>query len=100
MKIENISRGLIILLAALGFILAFTYMSLNIKTVDYGYELQELATRKERLKEEIDKLKSRKAQLLNLERVEKRVIEELGYQYPTPEQIIKVPGGDRDRSRH
>ena len=78
------------LLMVIVFIVLFTYLSLNLKTIDFGYELQELIVLRDRLQEEIDKLKSDKARLLNLERVEKEVTEKLGYRYPQPEQFIKV----------
>jgi cell division protein FtsL len=72
------------------FILLFTYLSLNLKNIDFGYEMQKLISYERQLQEEIDKLKCEKARLLNLERVEKKVIEELGYQYPDPDQFIRV----------
>ena len=81
---------MLVLLTVIVFIVLFTYLSLNLKTIDFGYELQELIELKDQLQEEIDKLKSDKARLLNLERVEKEVTEKLGYQYPQPEQFIKV----------
>ena len=89
-KKEKVPTGLIVLMTLIGFILLFTYLSLNLKNVDYGYEMQELLENELQLKEEIDRLKSVKARLLNLERVERIVTEELGYQYPEPEQFIKV----------
>jgi cell division protein FtsL len=52
--------------------------------------MQELLEHELQLNEEIDRLKSEKAKLLNLERVERIVTEELGYRYPEPEQFIKV----------
>ncbi|MCP5046852.1 MAG: hypothetical protein GY940_06750 [bacterium] len=82
--------GVLVLVTVVGFILIFTYMSLNLKNIDFGYEMQELASKEKALKEEIDKLKSEKARLLNLKRVEKLVMEKLGYQYPQPDQFIKV----------
>jgi cell division protein FtsL len=82
--------GMLVLMTVIVFLLLFTYLSLNLKTIDYGYELQELTELRDQLQEEIDKLKSDKARLLNLERVEKIVTEELGYQYPEPGQFIKV----------
>jgi cell division protein FtsL len=83
-------NGVLVLVTFMGFVLVFTYMSLNLKNIDFGYEMQELLAKERTLKEEIDKLKSKKAQLLNLKRVEQLVIEKLGYQYPEPEQFIKV----------
>jgi len=72
------------------FLLLFSYLSLNLKSVDFGYEMQELRQYEKLLKDEINKLKARKASLLSLERVEDIVIHRLGYQYPEPEQLIKV----------
>lgn len=89
-KKSKLPGGMLVLMTVIVFILLFTYLSLNLKTIDFGYELQELKEVKEQLQEEIDKLKSDKARLLNLERVEKVVTEKLGYQYPEPEQFIKV----------
>ncbi len=89
-KKTRLPGGMLVLLMVIVFIVLFTYLSLNLKTIDFGYELQELIEQKDQLQEEIDKLKSDKARLLNLERVEKEVTEKLGYQYPQPEQFIKV----------
>jgi cell division protein FtsL len=83
-------NGVLVLVTFMAFILVFTYMSLNLKNIDFGYEMQELLSKERLLTEEIDKLKSQKAQLLNLKRVEQLVIEKLGYQYPEPDQFIKV----------
>ncbi|MCK5056527.1 MAG: hypothetical protein KAT34_07725 [Candidatus Aminicenantes bacterium] len=90
MKKKKTSTGVFILVAFIFFILVFTYLSLNLKNIDFGYEMQDLLGKEKLLKEEIDKLKAKKAGLLNLERVEKKVIKELGYQYPEPDQFIKV----------
>lgn len=72
------------------FLLLFSYLSLNLKSVDFGYEMQELRQYEKQLKDEINQLRARKASLLSLERVEDIVIHKLGYQYPEPEQLIKV----------
>ena len=90
MKKKKTPTGVFILVAFIVFILVFTYLSLNLKNIDFGYEMQALMGKEKLLKEEIDKLKAKKAELLNLERVEKKVINELGYQYPEPDQFIKV----------
>jgi len=71
-------------------IVLFIYSNLNIKTINYGYELQKLVDEKKELAEEVDLLKAKKSKLLNLKRVEKTVVSKLGYVYPTREQIIKV----------
>ncbi len=72
------------------FLFLFSYLSLNLKNIDFGYEMQELRLYERQLKEEINLLKARKASLLNLERVEDIVINKLGYRYPGPGQVIKV----------
>lgn len=72
------------------YVLIFCYLSLNLKSVDFGYDMQELFTYERELKEEINKLRAEKASLLNLERVEDIVIKKLRYQYPEPHQFIKV----------
>jgi len=83
-------NGIFALITFLVFVLLFTYSSLNLKNIDYGYKMQELVQSEKSLIEEIDKLKAEKAKLLNLERVEKIVMKRLGYRYPKPEQFIKV----------
>jgi cell division protein FtsL len=52
--------------------------------------MQELRQYEKQLKDEINQLRAQKASLLSLERVEDIVIHKLGYQYPEPEQLIKV----------
>jgi len=79
-----------VLFLAIIFVILFTYLSLNLKSIDYGYKTQELLKQKKLLVSEIDKLKAKKEQLLNLERVEKIATKKLKYQYPRPEQFIKV----------
>jgi hypothetical protein len=90
MKKKESSTGIFVLITFIAFILLFTYLSLNLKNLDYGYELQELVTKEKRLKEEIDILKAKKARLMSLEEVERKVLKDLKYQYPRPEQFIKV----------
>jgi len=85
------SLSYLILLIFLGvFFVLFIYSSLNLKNIDYGYRLQELLDREKKLVEEIDRLRAEKSKLLNLARIEKIVIEQLGYQYPQNGQILKV----------
>jgi len=83
-------NGLWILVSVIAFILIFGYLSLNLKNVDFGYEMQELSERERELNEEINKLRAARASLLNLERVEDIVINKLKYQYPEPDQFIKI----------
>jgi cell division protein FtsL len=80
----------------IAFVILFTYSSLNLKNIDYGYKMQELIKKEKLLIEEIDRLKSEKSSLLNLSRVEKIVMNKLGYKYPKPEQFIKVFEGVND----
>lgn len=79
------------------FIALFVYSSLNLKNIDYGYEMQELLIREKALRAEIDKLRAERARLLNLQRVETTAIDRLGYQYPESRQIIKVFEDDHGR---
>jgi hypothetical protein len=78
------------ILAFFIFFVLFIYSSLNLKNVDLGYHQHELLMKENRLRLEIDSLLARRAELLNLERMEKIVVEKLGYQYPQAGQIIKV----------
>ena len=90
MKKKQSSLKVVILVTAVLFILLFTYSSLNLKNIDYGYEMQELIRYEKALNEEIDKLHAEKARLLNLNRVEDIALRKLGYQYPKPHQFIRV----------
>ncbi|MCK4890528.1 MAG: hypothetical protein KAS21_06950 [Candidatus Aminicenantes bacterium] len=83
---------LIALTAFVLFTLLFTYSSLNLRNTDYGYEKQRLKNKKKELKETIDLLSAKKAILLDLGRVERIVVQKLGYDYPKKGQIIKVYG--------
>ncbi|MEN8153615.1 MAG: cell division protein FtsL [Acidobacteriota bacterium] len=83
---------LIAVVALVSFLLLFTYSSLNLKNIDYGYEEQKLLEKERILKEEIDILNARRSRLLDLERVEKIAQKKLGYVYPEKKQIIKVIG--------
>jgi hypothetical protein len=78
------------ILAFFVFLVLFIYSSLNLKNVDLGYRQHELLLAEKKLRLEIDFLQARRAELLNLERMERIVMEKLGYQYPEPGQIIKV----------
>jgi cell division protein FtsL len=78
------------ILAFFIFAVLFIYSSLNLKNVDLGYQQHELLQQEKAMRAEIDRLRARKALLLNLERMEQVAIEKLGYQYPEPGQIIKV----------
>jgi cell division protein FtsL len=82
--------GVLFLIGMVAFILVFTYLSLNLKNIDFGYDIQKLVNNRKKLREEIDRLKSQKANLSNLKRVEQEVIQKLQYQYPEAAQFIKV----------
>jgi cell division protein FtsL len=84
------------ILAFFIFVVLFIYSSLNLKNVDLGYQQHELLQQEKKMRAEIDRLQAQKASLLNLERMEKIAMEKLGYQYPGPEQIIKVVENDND----
>jgi len=78
------------ILAFFIFFVLFIYSSLNLKNVDLGYRQHELLLAEKKLRLEIDSLQARRAELLNLERMEKIAMEKLGLQYPEAGQIIKV----------
>ncbi|MCJ7525612.1 MAG: hypothetical protein MUP71_10395 [Candidatus Aminicenantes bacterium] len=84
------------ILAFFIFLVLFIYSSLNLKNVDLGYRQHELLLAEKTLRLEIDSLQARRAELLNLERMEKIVVEKLGYQYPEAGQIIKVIEDDNE----
>jgi len=90
MKQKGNYGKLIALTAFILFTLLFTYSSLNLRNTDYGYEKQRLLNRQKELQEEIDILSAKRAILLDLERVEKIVVQKLGYAYPEKEQIVKI----------
>lgn len=90
MKKKKASNLIWLLVTTIAFILVFTYLNMNLKSIDTGYEMQELLDHERELKEDIIKLQAEKASLLNLDQVEKRVTTELGYQYPQADQFIKV----------
>ncbi len=92
MKKKSNYGKLIALTAFVLFTLLFTYSSLNLRNTDYGYEKQRLKNRKKELKETIDLLSAKKAILLDLGRVERIVVQKLGYDYPKKGQIIKIYG--------
>jgi len=77
-------------LAFVIFVVLFIYSSLNLQNVDLGYREHELLRAVQKLRLEIDALQAQRAELLNLERLEKVAMEQLGYQYPEAGQIIKV----------
>lgn len=72
------------------FILLFTYSSLNLKSIDYGYKMQALTQQAETLEIEIDKLRAERAFLVSLERVDRFARSRLGLVPPTPEQVIRA----------
>jgi cell division protein FtsL len=87
----------LVVLAFFIFLVLFIYSGLNLKNVDLGYQEHELLLAEQNLRLEIDALQARRAELLNLGRLERIAREELGYQYPQPGQIIKVVEGGDER---
>lgn len=83
----------IVFLTLLIFLVLFSFSSLNLKTIEYGYQLQSLRQQMKSLQEELDKLQARRALLMNLERIESVAVEKLGFHYPGNGQIIKVYRG-------
>jgi len=90
MKKEDNKKRIIVLVFIIILVVLFIYLNLNIKNINYGYEIQRLVEQKKKLTEEVDILKAKKSKLLNLKRVEKTVVSKLGYVYPSRDQIIKV----------
>ncbi len=82
--------GGIFLAVAVVFSLLAVYLNLNLASINYGYQLQRLSSERDGLKEEIDQLLAKRAALLNLQRVETVVTQQLSYQYPQGDQYIKV----------
>lgn len=99
MNANGRSRGnwRLAVLAFFIFVVLFIYSSLNLKNVDLGYRQHELLLAEQRLRLEIDSLQARKAELLNLERMERIARKELGYQYPQAGQIIQVVDNGHER---
>lgn len=79
------------------FLVLFIYSSLNLKNVDLGYRQHELLLAEKQLRQEIDSLLASKAGLLNLERMERIAMQELGYQYPQDGQIIRIAENGHER---
>ncbi|MBN1196279.1 MAG: cell division protein FtsL [Candidatus Aminicenantes bacterium] len=78
------------------FILLFTYSSLNLKSIDYGYKMQALNQQVETLEIEIDKLRAERAFLVSLERVDRLARSRLGLAPPTPDQVIRAVRRSRE----
>ena len=72
------------------FLVLFLYLIMNLKSRNYGYEVERLTSIKEKYQLELDKLLVTRERLLNLERVERIVTGQLNYQVATPEQILKL----------
>lgn len=78
------------------FVLLFTYSSLNLKNIDFGYKMQALKQEADSLRIEIDKLRARRAFLNNLERVDSVARRQLDLAPPREDQLIRVYRGDRE----
>ena len=74
--------------AVLAIVVLFVFSSLNLKNIDYGYRIQELLQRQTALAEQIDRLRAERSQLLNLQRIESIAVQQLGFAYPEPGQVI------------
>jgi cell division protein FtsL len=95
---QRVKSGLrLAVLAFFIFLVLFIYSALNLRNVELGYRQHELLRAESRLRLEIDSLQAQKAELLSLERLEKVVREELGYQYPEAGQIVQVRERDHER---
>ena len=95
-KGKSLSDFRLAILAFFIFAILFIYSSLNLKNVDLGYQQNELLQQEKKLRMEIDQFQAQKALLLNLDRMEKIVMEKLGYQYPEADQIIRVVEADNE----
>jgi len=90
MKNKKSTIGLLILIGILVLVLIFVYLNLNLKSRELGFQFQNLIEKEKKLEKEIDRLRAKKAELLDLGRVETEVTQKLHYQYPEPDQFIKV----------
>ncbi|MDY0297583.1 MAG: hypothetical protein RB296_09730 [Acidobacteriota bacterium] len=78
------------------FILLFTYSSLNLKNIDYGYKMQALTQQVEALEIEIDKLRAERAFMVSLERVDRLARSRLDLAPPTADQVIRARRSDHE----
>lgn len=78
------------------FLLLFTYSSLNLKNIDYGYKMQALKEQVDTLQIEIDKLEAERAFLVSLERVDHLARTRLGLAPPSREQVIRAFRGSHE----
>lgn len=72
------------------FFVLFLYLVMNLKSRNYGYEVERLSRILNRHESELNKLLVAREILLDLGRVEEIVTGKLHYRLATPEQIIKV----------
>jgi len=87
-NLKKLLLGLTVLIVV--FLILFIYTAISIQLVEYGYILQELRKKEFALSEEIDRLKAQKASLTNLYQVERIALEKLHYNFPEPDQVIKI----------
>jgi len=78
------------------FVLLFTYSSLNLKNIDYGYKMQALKQKVETLRIEIDKLAAERAFLVSLDRVDRLARTRLGLEPPRQDQVIRAFRGNHE----
>jgi len=78
------------------FVLLFTYSSLNLKNIDFGYKMQALKQQVEVLQIEIDKLRAERAFLVSLDRVDRLARSRLGLAPPSQDQVIRAVREDHE----
>lgn len=96
--LKEIAAGagfLLLLLVILTF-----YIWYQTEAVQLGYRIGELQVRISRLKEDIERLEAKKAELLSLRRIEGIARRDLGFVDPAPGQVLYegrdfVPKGER-----
>jgi cell division protein FtsL len=79
-----------LLIILMVFLVLFLYLVMNLKSRNYGYEVERLTRILDRHESELNKLLVAREKLLDLGRVEEIVTGKLNYRVATPEQIIKV----------
>lgn len=72
-------------------VLSIFYIWSRIQIVEYGYSINDLTLKQEKLIEENKKLKVEVATLKSPERIEKIAQEKLGMQTPTTGQMVELP---------
>ncbi len=86
--------GVAVFVGFMVFVLLFTYSSLNLKSIDFGYKMETLKQEADALRIEIDKLRASRAFMINLERVDTIAREQLKLLPPREDQVIRVSRGE------